>query len=85
MASIEDEDREYTFISLSSTVHDGLVTKRHLKGITVEFEHHHLYHVSITCSCSQVNGLRAHVRVSMLGQLPHDLIISIQLSPQDIK
>ena len=69
VASSKKEDREDAFVPLGCTMHHSLLAQSELIRVTLEVKHQDFYHVAITSGCGKMNGLRAHMTVSMLGHL----------------
>ena len=69
MAASENEDRQDALVTLCCTVHHCLITKCSLVRISLEIQHEDLNHVAVACRSCQVDSLRAHMRITMLGHL----------------
>jgi len=69
MASFEDENGEYTLVSLCSAVDNSLMPQSLLMRITIKLDHEHLDEHSVAGGCCQVDSLRPHVSISVLRHL----------------
>ena len=69
MAACENEDWQNALVTLCCTVHHRLITKCSLVRISLEIQHEDLDHVAVACRSCQVDSLRAHMRITMLGHL----------------